>query len=169
MVQFSRLTEDRMLPFLQNFLGAVADLMARSPHAPVMKNTWGDGLYFVFNTVRDAGLFALELCQFVNSTNWQEKNLPKDLNLRIALHSGPVYRLIDPITGQINYIGSHVSHAARIEPISPPGKVYASQAFAAMTSSAGVIDFTCDYVGQIPLAKGYGTFPTYHVRRRQQD
>jgi tetratricopeptide (TPR) repeat protein len=39
-VQFSRLTEDRMLPFLQNFLGEVANLMARSPHAPVMKNTW---------------------------------------------------------------------------------------------------------------------------------
>ena len=168
-VQFSRLTEDRMLPFLQNFLGAVADLMARSPHAPVMKNTWGDGLYFVFNTVKDAGLFALELCEFVNSTNWEEKHLPKDLNVRIALHSGPVYRLIDPITGQINYIGSHVSHAARIEPISPPGKVYGSQAFAAMSSSEGVSDFTCDYVGQIPLAKGYGTFPTYHVRRRKKE
>lgn len=168
-VQFSRLTEDRMLPFLQNFLGGVADLIKRSPHAPVMKNTWGDGLYFVFNTVRDAGLFALELCEFVNSTNWEEKHLPKDLNLRIALHCGPVYRLIDPITGQVNYIGSHVSHAARIEPISPPGKVYASQAFAAMTSSEGVTDFTCDYVGQIPLAKSYGTFPTYHVRRRQLD
>ncbi|MFP4123703.1 hypothetical protein [Coleofasciculus sp.] len=25
---------------------------------------------------------------------------------------------------------------------------------------------TCDYVGQTPWAKGYGTFPTYHVRRR---
>lgn len=38
-----------------------------------------------------------------------------------------------------------------------------------MTSSEGVTDFTCDYVGQIPLAKSYGTFPTYHVRRRQLD
>ena len=27
------------------------------------------------------------------------------------------------------------------------------------------IDFACDYVCQTPLAKGYGTFPTYHVRR----
>ncbi|HEY9667290.1 MAG TPA: RyR domain-containing protein [Coleofasciculaceae cyanobacterium] len=31
----------------------------------------------------------------------------------------------------------------------------------------GIRDFTCDYVGQTPWAKGYGTFPTYHVRRRQ--
>ncbi len=134
-----------------------------------MKNTWGDGLYFVFNKVKDASLFALELCEFFNSTNWEEKHLPKDLNLWIALHSGPVYQLIDPITGQINYIGSHVSHAACIEPISPPEKVYASLAFAAMSSSEAVSDFTCDYVGQIPLVKGPGTFPTYHVQWRQKE
>jgi hypothetical protein len=24
---------------------------------------------------------------------------------------------------------------------------------------------TCDYVGQTPPAKGYGTLPTYHVQR----
>src|SRR6266853_2614279 len=24
----------------------------------------------------------------------------------------------------------------------------------------------CDYVGQTPMAKGYGTLPTYHVRPR---
>lgn len=29
----------------------------------------------------------------------------------------------------------------------------------------GVTDFTCDYVGQTSMAKGYGTFSTYHVRR----
>jgi hypothetical protein len=30
-----------------------------------------------------------------------------------------------------------------------------------------VTDFTYEYVGQTPLAKEYGTFPTYHIRRRQ--
>jgi hypothetical protein len=42
--------------------------------------------------------------------------------LRIALHAGPVYRHINPITGHTDYIGTHVSHTARIEPITPPGK-----------------------------------------------
>ena len=165
-VNFSRLTEDELPRFVRHFLGAIGELATHSQHAPVMKNTWGDGLYFVFHSVRDAGRFALELCDRVGSTDWTEKGLPKDLNLRIALHAGPVYSCIDPVTRQPNYIGTHVSRAARIEPITPPGQVYASQAFAALASAQHVTEFTCDYVGQTPLAKGYGIFPTYHVRPR---
>jgi class 3 adenylate cyclase len=91
--------------------------------------------------------------------------LPSELNLRIALHAGPAYACTDPVTRAPNFIGTHVSRAARIEPITPPGQVYASQAFAALAEAQGVTEFTCDYVGQTPLAKKYGTFPTYHVRR----
>ncbi len=165
-VQFNRLTEDELPRFVRHFLGSIGELATTSAHAPVMKNTWGDGLYFVFNGVRDAGRFALELCDLVGRTNWTEKGLPRDMNLRIALHAGPVYSCIDPVTRQPNYIGTHVSRAARIEPITPPGQVYASQAFAALASAQHVTEFTCDYVGQTPLAKGYGIFPTYHVRPR---
>ena len=114
--------------------------------------------------VRDAGLFALELCELMVSTDWSRKGLPKAINLRIALHAGPVYACVDPVTGQQSFTGTHVSRAARIEPITPPGQVYASQAFAALAAARGVNEFTCDYVGQTPLAKGYGTFATYHVR-----
>ncbi len=168
-VKYSHLTEEQLFPFMQHFLGAVAELTVRSPDEPVMRNTWGDALYFVFSNVQQAGNFALELCDLIQSTDWSEKGLPQDLSLRIALHAGPVYRHINPITGHTDYIGTHVSHTARIEPIAPPGKVYASQAFAAIAASEAVSGFTCDYVGQTPWAKGYGTFPTYHVRRRQLD
>jgi class 3 adenylate cyclase/tetratricopeptide (TPR) repeat protein len=166
-VRYSQLMEAQIFPFMQHFLGDIADLAVRSPYGPVMKNTWGDALYFVFSNVQHAGKFALELCDLIHRTDWSAKELPEDLSLRIALHAGPVYRHTNPITGRTDYIGAHVNHTARIEPITPPGKVYASQAFAAIASSEGVTDFTCDYVGQTPWAKGYGTFPTYHVRRRQ--
>jgi class 3 adenylate cyclase len=62
-----------------------------------------------------------------------------------------------------------VSRAARIEPITPPGQVYASEAFAALAAAESVKSFACDYVGQQALAKSHGTLPTYHVRRRTQD
>jgi class 3 adenylate cyclase len=166
-VNFSKLTEPQIPRFLKHFLGAIGNLMARSQHAPLIKNTWGDGLYFVFPHVRDAGLFALELCQLMVDTDWSKKGLPKAINLRIALHAGPVYACVDPVTGQQSYTGTHVSRAARIEPITPPGQVYSSQAFAALAAAQGVKEFTCDYVGQTPLAKGYGTFATYHVRSAQ--
>ncbi len=90
--------------------------------------------------------------------------MPADLSLRIALHAGPVYEFDDPITGSRTYGGTHVSRAARIEPITPAGQVYASEAFAALAAACRTSSFSCDYVGQTPLAKGYGTLPTYHVR-----
>lgn len=167
-VGFSKLTEQEIPRFVEQFLGAVADLLASSPHAPILKNTWGDGLYFVFSSLKDACHFALALCECIADTNWAAKGLPEGLNLRIALHAGPVYSCIDPVTQRRNYLGSHVSRAARIEPVTPPGTVYASQAFAALMATERVRDFTCEYVGQIPLAKGYGTFPMYLVRRRQR-
>ncbi len=101
----------------------------------------------------------------VTTQNWEEKGLPRGLNLRIALHAGPVYEFDDPITGNRSYGGTHVSRAARIEPIAPPSQVYASEAFAALAAAQRTRDFTCDYVGQTPMAKGYGTLPMYHVRR----
>jgi len=166
-VNFSKLTEQQIPLFLTHFLGAIGRLISTSPHAPSVKNTWGDGLYFVFADVKDAGQFALELCELMVNTDWSKKGLPKAINLRIALHAGPVYSCVDPVTGQQSYTGTHVSRAARIEPITPPGQVYASQAFAALAAAEGIKEFTCDYVGQTPLAKGYGTFATYHVRNTQ--
>jgi len=65
-------------------------------------------------------------------------------------------------------IGTHVSRDARLEPITLPGQVYASQAFAALATAQRIEGFTCDYIGQTPLAKKYGTFPTYHVRRLEK-
>ncbi len=161
---YSKLKENQISLFVEHFLGAVAKFEVQSSYKPVMKNTWGDALYYVFSNVRDAGLFALEVCDLVQSTDWEKVGLPASLNLRVALHTGVVYKYTNPITGDTTYSGTHVNYAARIEPITPPGKVYSSQEFAAMVASEGVKEFTCDYVGKTPLAKSYGTFPTYNVR-----
>ena len=59
------------------------------------------------------------------------------------------------------------SRAARIEPITPVGAVYASQEFAALAEAVGLTEFVCQYVGVTPMAKSYGEFPTYQVRRAQ--
>lgn len=164
-VGFSKLNEVQIPQFVQHFLGAIADLTKAFSKAINAKNTWGDGLYFVFSDVDVAGNFALQLADLVTKTKWEEKGLPPELNLRIALHAGPVYEFNDPITKRISFSGTHVSRAARIEPITPPGQVYASEAFAALSAAKRVRNFTCDYVGQTPMAKGYGTLPTYHVRQ----
>lgn len=165
-VDFAKLTEAEVPRFVQHFLGSIAHLSRKFANSILTKNTWGDGLYFVFSDVDLAGTFALELANLVAMTNWEEAGLPRGLNLRIGLHAGPVYEFDDPITESRTYSGTHVSRAARIEPITPPGLVYASEAFAALAAARGSERFVCDYVGQTTMAKGYGTLPTYHVRRK---
>jgi class 3 adenylate cyclase len=163
-VGFSKLTENEVHLFVRYFLGLVGQVIEKSAHPPLVKNTWGDGLHFVFKNARDTGVFALEVCNAICCEDWKSKGIC-DLAVRIGLHAGPAYACLDPVTGRPTYIGASLSRAARIEPITPPGHVYASQGFAAMAAVEGVREFTCDYVGRIPQAKNYGTFPTYVVRK----
>jgi class 3 adenylate cyclase len=163
-VGFSKLSEAEVPRFVQHFLGEISKLSKKFTKSILTRNTWGDGLYFVFSDVDVAGRFALALADLAANTNWKLKGLPVETSLRIGLHAGPVYEFNDPVTGHRSYSGTHVSRAARIEPITPRGQVYASEAFAALAAAHGAKKFTCDYVGQTPMAKGYGTLPTYHVR-----
>lgn len=162
-VGYSRLSEDQTATFVTRFWGAIADLNARADQRPDHVETSGDGLYTVFAGVREAARFALQLSDLVKRTDWSTLGLPAAMNIRIALHSGPVYRGYNPLTGSITYTGPHTSRTARIEPITPPGQVYASGAFAAVTAAYGVGDLSLSYVGRMPLAKNYGAFEIYHV------
>ncbi len=165
-VGFSTLTETQVPLFVRHCLGPIGELVATAYRdSIVVRNTWGDGLYVVFTTVLEAGRFALDLADLMAATDWLRLGLPADLTMRIALHAGPVFRCVDPVTGQLACTGTHVSRAARLEPRTPPGAVYASESFAAMAAVARVDSFTCDYVKQLSWAKHYGTFPTYVVRR----
>jgi class 3 adenylate cyclase len=170
-VNFGKLDEDQVGLFIEYFMKPIADIVNTYGEANVVKNTWGDGLYLVFNHIREAGLCALDICDFVKTQirddNWTKVKLPAELGVRIALHAGPVLKGVDPITKQLNYTGTHVSRAARLEPKTPPGEVYASQAFAALCAEQRVNDFTCDYVKQLAWAKQYGSFPTFSVNRRK--
>ena len=166
-VASSKIMEEQVPNFVEHFMGAINKLVAESPDKPLLKNTWGDALYSVFASVQDGGKFALQLRDLVCDTDWQAKGLPKELNLRISLHAGPVYCYKEPVFKELEYAGSHIVRAARIEPITPPGQVYASQQFAALASTQRVQGFTCEYVGRIPLPKHAGVIPLYLVRRAE--
>jgi class 3 adenylate cyclase len=162
-VGYSRLSEDQTPNFITEFWGAVAGLSTQGAGRPDHVETSGDGLYMVFPGVREAARYALKLSELVRRTNWNARGLPEGMNIRIALHAGPVYRGHNPVTGSITYTGPHTSRAARIEPITPPGQVYASGAFAAVTAAYSVEELSLSYVGRLPLAKDYGAFEIYHV------
>jgi class 3 adenylate cyclase/tetratricopeptide (TPR) repeat protein len=165
---FSKLSEDQVPAFITDFIGPIAALLAQSSPGPIFQNTWGDGLFFVFKEAADAGRFALKLAERVAAVDRNAAGLPEGITLRTALHVGPVYQFRDQIIGQLNYIGSHVNRTARIEPVTPPGEVYGSYAFVAIAALEAPGQFRCDYVGRIPLAKGFGEFPMYRIQAAHQ-
>ena len=164
-VGYTRLMEEQIPDFIKHFIGTINSLIAEFPYKPLLKNTWGDALYCVFANVSDAGNFSLLLQDRISAIDWTRYGLPENLDLRISLHAGPVFLYEDPLHQGPYYTGVHVSRAARIEPITPTGQVYASQQFAALVSTRNVKDFICDYVGRVPLPKQAGIIPLYLVRR----
>lgn len=167
-VGFSKLGEMQVKSFVREFWGRVAALLKAAPAGQVLTaNTWGDGLFLIIDTAPGAAEIALSLAELVNGTDWGRFGLPSNTNIRIALHAGPAYEIDDPIIGQPGFSGVHISRAARIEPVTPPGTVYVSDAFAALLAfddSAG--RYGCEYVGTVPLAKHYGRLRTFRLARR---
>ncbi|HSI83735.1 MAG: TRAFs-binding domain-containing protein [Candidatus Methylacidiphilales bacterium] len=165
-VGYSKLSDHDVALFMKHYVGGVARMLEESGRDPEVKNTWGDAFYFAFSSVKEAGILALDLADFMKQIDAVELGLSVKLRIRIGLHAGPVYRLVDPITGRLNYVGSHVSRAARIEPIAAEGQVYASESFAALAFADGdATDFTCEYVGEIVLPKNFGKQRIYLLSR----
>jgi class 3 adenylate cyclase len=164
-VGYGQLAEDQIPAYVTGFLGSVAALNRRTRHRFEHVETAGDTLYMVFDSAGDAALYALELSELVHAASWADVGLPPGFSLRIALHCGPVYCGTDPVTGSAIYTGPHASRAARIEPIAPPGQVYASAAFAAVAAASAADGFSLRYVGNIPLAGRSGSMPLYHLQR----
>ena len=164
-VGYSKLPETVIPKYVAQFNQRVSRLIAESSAAPINCNTWGDGLFFVFNGVEDAGRFALDLRDLVLATDWVDLGLPHRLSIRIGIHAGPVYVNFDPIVRQISFTGAHVSRAARIEPIAHEGEVFTSEEFAALAAADQSKGFSCDLVGTTALAKSYGLFRVYSLER----
>lgn len=163
-VGYSKLPETAIEPYIEHFLGGVASILGKSKQRPLFRNTWGDALHMVYETVGEAGIAALELRAWMKETNWPRLlKLPAEstFRLRIGLHAGPVYATYDPIINQSCFMGRHINLAARIEPIAEEGQIFVSEEFAALAAAAGVQDFRCEYQGTASLPKGAGRIPMY--------
>lgn len=166
---FSRLSEAQLPRFVEKFMGAASAVIARSAHQPVVLNTWGDALYLVFDTIQDAGMLALELREALcpppqGGADWEKAGLPPELSIRFAVHAGPVFAIADPVVRHLSFTGRHTTQTARLEPVTKPGEIFATQEFAALAHLQGVHGFACVYLGRTDLDKGYRkNEPIYQV------
>ena len=159
---FSKLTESQIPAFVTHLLGAIGEVLTRYGERVLYRNTWGDGLFVVLGDAPVAAQCALELQAAMAAIDLEACVLPNTLALRLGGHFGPVFETTDPVLHLTNYFGAHVSRTARIEPVTPPGEVYVTEQFAARLALEPN-PYACDYVGQIPAAKSYGTMRMYHL------
>jgi class 3 adenylate cyclase len=161
---FSKLLEQHAPGFFNAFLGAVPKVLAAHNIEPLEMSSRGDGLYMVFGSAEDSARFSWELSNAMGATDWAGMSLPADTHIRIALHAGPVFIAIDPVNRYLAHYGSHVTRAARVEPIVVPGQILVTEPFAAVLAAQASSAFVCDLVGIEPLAKGYGASRLYRLR-----
>lgn len=162
-VGYSKLHEEQTPYFMYDVLYAISEQMENLPQQPEILNTWGDALFAVFDTASDLMQMALVLKNLFLNTDWKDKNLPEHLNIRIAVHAGPVFTGDDPIRKVRNGYGSHINRTARIEPVTLPGCIYASAQFAALLNLETGEQYNYQYVGQLKLPKESGYQEVYHI------
>lgn len=164
---YSKMSERECLAFCRTFhSGVQREVLSRYDELIVRKNTWGDALHVVMDDLVAAAHLALDLRDWVAAQKWE--GLSKPPQIRIGLHAGVVEQVPDPIAGEgrFNYVGRNTSRAARIEPITYEGQVFASQVFAALFAIEGDGDVMCEYVGERELPKGAGKIKVYQVSRK---
>ncbi len=162
---YSKLSDPELLNFASRFMKRIAETLEDHAAQILSRRTAGDGLFLIFADMEAAAAVALHLRDLVANTRWDEYGLPPHLGIRISLDAGPVYAYLDPVTRHDEVCGAYVNRAARIEPITPPNEVYASEAFAALQVAGGSDTYRFDYVGQTQLPKGFGLTPLYCVNR----
>jgi class 3 adenylate cyclase len=162
---FSKLTDEHFR-FFPTILEVSHKVLKESQFKPCFLNTWGDGLFAVFDSVVHAADFALRLLDRMGNVNWGGVGFPGNLLMRIGLHAGPVYEHENPLLGKMDFAGSHVNRAARIEPVTTPGCAFASEQFAAILKMTKDHPFECELVGIEKLAKDYDRCSLYRLTRR---
>jgi tetratricopeptide (TPR) repeat protein len=164
---FSRLRDEQFPVFVEQVLGPLGAVLDGHREAVLWCNSWGDAIAAVFSDVIEAAECALGLHEALTRIDLEAIGLPSDLELRIGAHAGPVMAITDPVTHKPTYWGRELTRAARIEPRTPEGQVYVTDAFAALLSLEPVVSFVTEYVGRVTTAKEFETIPMYQLRRRR--
>lgn len=161
---FSKLYDEDLGQFIDQVLTTIASVLDRFGKAVIDRNTWGDGLFAAFTDPLSAARCALDLQEAIAqvSTIGAEPSAPR---MRISVHAGPVLSRFDPVRTIDTVFGREITRAARIEPRTPPGEVYATSALAALLRLDPKADIVPEYVGRVTTAKDFETIPMYVLRR----
>ncbi|VXD00160.1 Putative adenylate/guanylate cyclase [Pseudomonas sp. 9AZ] len=160
---YSKLNEQQLVTFSTVYLDTLKRVFDEFPEGVLSRRTQGDGLFLVFSQLSTAVAVALRINAVLAGTAWGKVGLPADLQIRISLDAGPCYAYPDHIVGATEFCGHYVIRAARLEPVTPPGHIFATETFVALCYANSISSVRFVYAGQIALPKGHGIIPAYHL------
>ena len=168
---------DHEVPALWDFLAHVQQFVDARAKPPILINTWGDAVHAVAETAIDLAGYATSLVEAIASADAEAFGLQRRPQFRVALHAGPVYVGLHPLTGRSMIYGHHVNRAARIETVAAKGELYGSRPFVALLRAE--MDalqheakqlgrdfrppYAVEYVGTLDLPKNFGREALYRV------
>jgi anti-sigma regulatory factor (Ser/Thr protein kinase)/class 3 adenylate cyclase len=172
---------DDEVPLLFDLLSEAQQMVEERAKPPLLINTWGDAIHAAAETAHDLADYASALLQAVAAIDPRRYGLERSPRFRIALHAGPVFVGLHPMTSRTMIFGYHVNRAARIEPIAEPGQMFASQHFvallraemdarlyeAALTGTPYAPCYGMEYHGEVALPKQFGREVVYRVIDRR--
>jgi adenylate cyclase len=161
---FSRLADEQIPLFHEYVMRPVAEVMDAHQEGRLYDNSWGDAIIAIFDRVSLAAHFSVDLQQRLASVPFAELGMPATLRPRIAGDFGHTWQGFDFVKKEITYYGLHVTRAARLEPVTPPGAIYVTQSFAAAAVEADP-GLVCDYVGDLVTPKNFGVLSAYRLTR----
>ena len=172
----SRVTEAQM-PLYAGFLNRIAQELSANAPAPTFANTWGDAIFATAPSAVDLATYALALKAAVLEFGDLEGALETPLGMRISLNAGPVLETDDAIAGRLGNFGAEIVRAARIEPVTTPNQIYATDPFVSLllaeenqsktqAETEGrdwASSFQIEYIGRVVLAKNAGAEGLHHL------
>ena len=162
---FSRLNDEDLPVFWSQFMLAISQRLTSHASEILLKHTWGDALHFVTTNARSAAEVACEIQECLEQLRPSLSGGLSRLELRLSAHFAPVFSGNDPVEGSGTYFGTQLSFTARIEPITPPGMIFVTEAFAAQIALEAPEMFVLEYAGEVKLAKAYGQSRLFSLRR----
>ena len=160
---FSKIEEERLPAFSRHVFGPLGDIIRTHGDHVLFTNTWGDAVHVVFSDAVAGARCALAMQRALGAIDFAAFDLPEEIGMRVSLHVGPVFEGYDPINEEETYYGQTLTRAARMEPITPIGEVYVTEQYAALIEMQPDADFRCNYVGDVPLAKDFGSLRMYRL------
>jgi len=113
--------------------------------------------------------FAVAVSDTIAHLDWGSLGFGSEPQLRIALHAGPIYIGMDPITSKKSAYGTHINRTARLEPVTQPGCIYASEQFAASLALESIDKYDIKHVGILKLPKGFGIQEVYQISKKTKN